>query len=342
MSTFSEKRTMRPALRSVCMTFAALAVSVPCFPQTDLGSLLDGPKVRVAVIGDFGARSKRPRGESDPCSESDGCKCHWLQEQAANSLYERQQSSAFDVGLTVGDNFYPCGVKDTSDRHWNCSWKRFYSRLGIGFYPTLGNHDYGEGIGCWFSSASPDAQVRYSDNDKTWNMPARYYTFRAGPVRFFALDTVKFKKDQIDWLDNALSEPTSARWKVVYGHHPVYSCSYHGDTEDLIRNLLPILKSKGVDAYISGHDHDLQYIRADGIDFFVSGGGGRDSKHRPAPAASSCESSEAEEGFKFGSKTYGFLEVEAAEEALRFEFIGQDEKSLGRWPEVKDGEGAEK
>lgn len=44
-------------------------------------------------------------------------------------------------------------------------------------------------------------------------------------------------------------------WLVVCGHYPVFSVGGHGDTEELLSDLLPLLKRYKVDAYLSGHDH---------------------------------------------------------------------------------------
>ena len=328
-------RTVRLVSKCSSLSLSALsalfAVAFPAHAQTDLGAMTESASVRVAAIGDFGSASDKPNGEAGSCLVADGCPCHWYQQQATDALAVRHTSKPFGLGLTVGDNFYPSGVKSTSHKHWKCSWKRFYGRLGLVFYPSLGNHDYGG----FFSQGSPDAQVAYSGTDQTWNMPARYYTFQAGPIQFFALDTVKFTEEQIDWLDNALDEKADAKWKVVYGHHPVYSCSKHKDTKRLIKKLLPLLAPEGgeprVDAYVSGHDHDLQYIAMNRIDFFVSGGGGRENSSRPMPIPSGCSSRVRKaDGLKFGSKrnTYGHLEIEADESSLNFRIVDQTGETL--------------
>ena len=106
-------------------------------------------------------------------------------------------------------------------------------------------------------------------------MPSSYYTFSAGPVQFFALDTqsVALSDKQLRWLDRELSR-SQARWKVVYGHHPIFSGGNYRDRPDLIAKLLPLLRNRA-DAYIAGHDHNLQALRPeDGVHFYVAGGGG--------------------------------------------------------------------
>jgi hypothetical protein len=42
-------------------------------------------------------------------------------------------------------------------------------------------------------------------------------------------------------LDVAMKKST-ARWKIVVGHHTMRSVSEHGDTEELLKLLLPVLK----------------------------------------------------------------------------------------------------
>jgi tartrate-resistant acid phosphatase type 5 len=102
-----------------------------------------------------------------------------------------------------------------------------------------------------------------------------YYTFTAGPVQFFALDTqtVALSEKQRRWLDDELRK-SQAVWKVVYGHHPIFSGGNYEDRPDLIGSLLPILQNRA-DVYICGHDHNLQALRPEGgVHFFIAGGGG--------------------------------------------------------------------
>lgn len=51
-------------------------------------------------------------------------------------------------------------------------------------------------------------------------------------VRFFVMT-----KD----LESALSK-SSAKWKFVIGHHAIRSTGHHGDTEELVTDLLPLLE----------------------------------------------------------------------------------------------------
>ncbi|KAK9119201.1 hypothetical protein Scep_017294 [Stephania cephalantha] len=60
-------------------------------------------------------------------------------------------------------------------------------------------------------------------------------------------------------LKQALSEST-AEWKIVVGHHAIRSIGFHGNTSELIKQLLPILNENNVDLYMNGHDHCLEHI----------------------------------------------------------------------------------
>lgn len=42
-------------------------------------------------------------------------------------------------------------------------------------------------------------------------------------------------------LEKNLNQST-AKWKIVLGHHPVYSYGEHGNTAELIEGLKPILE----------------------------------------------------------------------------------------------------
>jgi acid phosphatase len=78
---------------------------------------------------------------------------------------------------------------------------------------------------------------------------------------------------QLNWLEATLAA-SQAPCKLVFGHHPIYSASpFHGDTLELQHRLLPMLHAHHVQAYICGHEHDLQHLAADGIDYVVCGAG---------------------------------------------------------------------
>lgn len=42
-------------------------------------------------------------------------------------------------------------------------------------------------------------------------------------------------------VDSALKE-SNAKWKIVVGHHGIRSAGQHGDTKELVAQLLPILQ----------------------------------------------------------------------------------------------------
>src|SRR5258705_799429 len=66
---------------------------------------------------------------------------------------------------------------------------------------------------------------------------------------------------QLALLDRELAA-SRAPWKLVFGHHTIYSGgSEHGNTAELLEQIKPILERRGVQAYINGHEHDLQHIK---------------------------------------------------------------------------------
>jgi hypothetical protein len=205
--------------------------------------------VRVLAFGDFGTGSA-------------------AQKATAEMIASYHRDHRFDLAITLGDNFYDRGMESPADPRWVTWFEQLYGALGITFYGALGNHDWGH-------PDSPSAEILYSGESQTWHMPATYYTFTAGPVQFFAIDTlsVALSDKQLAWLDRALAS-SQARWKIVYGHHPIYSGGAYEDRPDLITRLLPLLRNR-VDAVFAGHDHNLQVIKPEaGVHFFIAGGGG--------------------------------------------------------------------
>jgi len=200
-------------------------------------------------------------------------------------------------------------MESTNDPRWQTWWEDVYGPLKIVFYAVLGNHD-------WYGFDSPAAQILYSGSSSSWRMPAPYYTFVAGPIQFFALDTQEVSQKQLMWFEEELRKSQST-WKVAYAHHPIFSDGYHGDNETLKDQLLPILRNR-VDVYISGHEHDMQHLKpVDGVHFVVSGGGGRTL--RPPRATSRAF---------FAQEAFGFTILEANPSHLDIRLVGSDSKVM--------------
>jgi tartrate-resistant acid phosphatase type 5 len=169
----------------------------------------------------------------------------------------------------------------------------------------MGNHDWGQ-------PDSPAAEILYSGKSPSWRMPSPYYTFTAGSVQFFAIDTVEINEAELQWLDRELSK-SQAPWRIVYGHYHIFSAT-RGDNKELIEKLLPILEKNSVDVYLNGHDHNLQELKSEGgVHFFVSGGGGADLYNLNSYDRS-----------VFKNKVNGFTVLEADAEHLKVSFVGAD------------------
>jgi hypothetical protein len=214
-----------------------------------------GKPVRVLAFGDFG-------------TGSDG------QIKAAAAMRAYSSKQPFNFGITLGDNFYREHQEGSGSRlnspdspRWQSEWEELYGPMGIKFFPVFGNNDY-------VDPDSPAAELAYTQRSRTWDFPAPYYTFTAGSAQFFAIDTMRVSSDELAWLDRELGRST-ARWKIVYGHYPIYASGGTGDDQELIAKLLPILEKYHVQIYLNGHVHSMQEVRTDSpVHFFTSGGGG--------------------------------------------------------------------
>lgn len=183
------------------------------------------------------------------------------QYDVANGIKSFCKTQQCDFVVMLGDNFYGTGVSGPRDGQFQTKFEKPYEDIELVFKPSLGNHDHMGNI---------RGQIEYSKYSAKWDMPSRYYHYKAGHAELFAIDSDDFDGVQIQWLEARL-KASQARWKIVYGHHPVYSYGAHGDTSELVGKLLPILKRQQVDMFLAGHDHDKQVIERDGILFVVSG-----------------------------------------------------------------------
>jgi len=275
------KQTRRQFVRTLFVATAQAAAIGSLFPHKLFAADAKTGGLNFLVFGDWGRN-----GEPD---QSD---------VAAQMAVAAKEVEAKFI-ISVGDNFYENGVSSVDDPQWRTSFENVYAApsLQVPWHVALGNHDY---------HGNCDAQLAYAKKSPRWNMPARYYVRSEKidaftTVDFFYLDTTPMLKGyylptnkerihdnvatqdvpkQLAWFKDALAA-SKAQWKIVIGHHPIYSGGGlfgHGDTPELIENILPLLQEYKVPVYFNGHDHNLQHLQAGAVNMFDSGAG---SSFRP-------------------------------------------------------------
>ena len=254
---------------------------------------------RVLAFGDYGT------------AHLTGAASH--QAALAAVMRARHATAPFSFGLTTGDNFYPTSFPSPDHPGWKTAWNDQYASLGIPFYISLGNHD-------WAEPAGPIGEYIYALTSKSWRLPALYYTYTAGPAQFFAINTNALTERQLAWLKRELARST-AKWKIVYGHFPVYEQTDY-TVEPQRRLLLPILKQYNVDMYLAGHHHTVQHWQMDGIDYVVTGAGG-------AANYSLGDTTRADPARKFVASRPAFAELEVSEGAITVRFVGIEPNHSG-------------
>lgn len=262
------------------------------------------------------------------------------QRQVAQAMGSAAEGIASRFVLSAGDNFYPAGVKSVADPHWRRSFEDVYTApaLQTPWYVALGNHDY---------RGAPQAQIDYSALSHRWRMPGRYFKIGGAELGtdlldIFVMDTSPIvdgdnydellqqmarghveRQDatgQIAWLEREL-KASRAPWKIVMGHHPVYSGG-HGDSAELVAQVAPLLEAHGVQVYLNGHDHSLQHIRRGRVDYVCTGSG-----------AEARDALKAVEGTRYGLSRPGFAAFRLDAEQLDLEFrdlTGQTVYRMGR------------
>ena len=215
---------------------------------------------------------------------------HFYQKEVAHQLEIAMYQTDADFIVSTGDNFYPNGVASVNDPLWQSAFENIYHgpHTFEDWYVVLGNHDY---------LGNAQAQIDYTEKSQRWQLPARYYskTFAlenneqvlmvfldTNPIQPEYKDRDKYRstqgqdyKTQLTWLETQLAG-SNAKWKIVVGHHPLYSSGKRFGRNQGLRDILePILERHNVHAYIAGHEHDLQYNQPKNskVAHFVSGGG---------------------------------------------------------------------
>ena len=77
----------------------------------------------------------------------------------SNAMTAAAQGAAGVISL--GDNFYPTGVKSTSDAQWQTTFERPFAALQTRFLSVLGNHDYMGNVDAQVSGHCPQSALLF-------------------------------------------------------------------------------------------------------------------------------------------------------------------------------------
>ena len=263
----------------------------------------------------------------------------FYQKEVAHQMGRAATTIDSDFVISVGDNFYPNGVQSTSDYSWIASFENVYTDYSLqnDWYVALGNHDY---------RGNPQAEIDYTKVSRRWQMPSAYYskTFQlkdGNKVLMVVMDTSPFIDNyyekgstmynnliaqdttaQRKWIEKELATTDpSIKWKIVVGHHPLYSGGKRRNSEDtksFENKFANLFDANKVDAYFCGHEHDLQIIKPEGryTTQFLSG------------AACEIRPTGEREGTLFASSTAGFMTFALSKDQLLAQIVDANGKVI--------------
>jgi len=220
--------------------------------------------------------------------------------------------------LYLGDNFYPKGVRSTTDAQWQHKFERLYSGKylrGMPFFAVVGNHD---------AEGSIEAELEYARRrlgSGRWQMDGPAYVRDFGRVhgkilaRVVFLDTVALCREptaQLQYLAQAFLADAPVIWRIVVGHYGFRSLTNEPYTRKLtLTHLLPELQALGVDACFTANDRFQQVLDRPGEPLHLSANGGGDK----AEMGLNPENPETD----FVTSQGGFAVVTIDESAIRVE-----------------------
>ncbi|MBI3804490.1 MAG: metallophosphoesterase [Nitrospirae bacterium] len=184
---------------------------------------------------------------------------------AQDSVAALMEKLSFSFGLIPGDVIYDRGTEAEFDPHYFTPYKNVIRHLPI--FPVVGNHDVLDNNGVSFKSHF------YHPKENL------YYDFHWGDTHFIALDSTYASfhspdPKQLAWLEQTLAAST-AKWKIVYFHHPPYSNGEYGSESHALNNFVPLFEKYGVRVVFNGHAHSYERTHSmNGVTYIVTGGGG--------------------------------------------------------------------
>lgn len=233
--------------------------------------------------------------------------------QNVRDVAAQMERSANEHGVqfivNTGDNFYWCGIQNSSDFQVTKDWLEPYaaSSLQVPWYGVLGNHEYAYNV---------DAQIDLSSKYENWVLPGRYYTKRiqldaSHYASFIFIDSspcvAEYRADNPSRWDPCSTEfPTCSlsggtdefEGSCEFNKHILtQDCSaqhdwfkqelaavpeddwlivvgHHPAEEIDVEDFTTTMQAHGFDLFLNGHTHCLTHYTIDGTGNYVTSGAG--------------------------------------------------------------------
>ncbi|KAJ0049693.1 hypothetical protein Pint_16874 [Pistacia integerrima] len=257
------------------------------------------------VIGDWGRRGE------------------FNQSEVALQMGSVGEKLGINFVVSTGDNFYDDGLSGEDDPAFEESFSKIYTAQSLqkqwysGNFPLHYPYLITKLAEIFFIDTTPFVKMYFTNEE------GHTYDWRG--VKSRKPYTANLLKD----LEVALRE-SSAKWKIVIGHHAIRSIGHHGDTEELINRVLPLLKTYNVDFYMNGHDHCLEHFsdKESPIQFLTSGAGSK--------AWRGDVKEKNRDGLQFFYDGQGFMSVELNRSEAKIVFYDVFGEVLHKWSTKKE------
>ena len=200
-----------------------------------------------------------------------------------DNIYDTGAESAMDEQLTTKIDLPYANLKKGPPP----AAGQMDNRPRLPIFVTLGNHDLG---GAGLNSSQVQHYLAYARAKDWFYYPGEYWELQIGHVHLVSLHAnplaYGIPEDQFlpqGALMDRVMEGSSATWKVVFGHHPYRSNGKHGNAGayelgfeigdydlfgldignifgDGFRQWIDSYVCNRADFYLSGHDHNRQWI----------------------------------------------------------------------------------
>jgi len=176
-------------------------------------------------------------------------------------------------GDSIMDASYDNVTREMVTEQW-AIWDNFIKQANVEVYSCVGNHDP-----WWKAPSKTDEMYGIPYVVKRLHMPHRYYNFDRKGWHFFILDGnnkgTTLDPEQMEWLKTSLANLSPNTPVVLMSHFPMLSVTnswaggQHGDYKEL-KALFYKHKDK-VKACFSGHQHLLDRVEYNGVNYFLNG-----------------------------------------------------------------------